>query len=362
MWRSISSAAPRAVARDSPMPAESNVTGESSRRFTWTAVWGSSGTSCAAAPPAPIAAASARCRSALLLHIYVVHRYVPGGGIDIAGAHGALGIHRIRYAIGAGGMAQFKSFPALAHHDAVFGGFDHDAIHAERVEAAVAVARPRHRVLEQQAGDQEGGHAGQRHRRARARKQRLAERHFVDAHAFPGRQPQPDIRFHLGRKPAPGHFRHFAQLGQNLPQARISGYFFPAALAARQMAAGTPSGERPEVAARMQRQCSLARMIHYTTASCSPRSGGTSRAHSRCASAPSPSSNPATARLPRPAALPHPAAAAPPARARSANAARLRDSYAVPNAQQMFRTLGAPFRSGLDFTKRVAAVAPQKVD
>src|ERR1700682_3872342 len=112
MCRSSTRAAPRGVARDSPIDADSSVTGESGGTLNLTALCESSGTSWAASPAALHKARMAsRCRD--LFHINVIDRYVAGFRIHVASPHGTLRAHRVSHILGAR-MHQLQSLSALA--------------------------------------------------------------------------------------------------------------------------------------------------------------------------------------------------------------------------------------------------------
>src|SRR5579871_69837 len=88
MCRSSTSAAPRGIARDSPMLVETSVTGESAGTLIlispceFSVPW-------ARKPAAPTRQMSAN-RQWDLLHIHIIDRHVAGFRIHVASPHGAL--------------------------------------------------------------------------------------------------------------------------------------------------------------------------------------------------------------------------------------------------------------------------------
>src|SRR5271157_5723488 len=126
MCKSSTRAAPRAVARDSPVETLSTATGESLAKPIPMELRGSSGTSCAskvAAPRIPHIASRAR----VSIRINVIDRYVARFGIHVASPHGALCAHRVLHVLGAG-VQQAQRLAALSHLNSIRRGLHHDAI------------------------------------------------------------------------------------------------------------------------------------------------------------------------------------------------------------------------------------------
>src|ERR1039457_3744260 len=190
--RSSTTALPRWLTCDSPRFAEIRVNGESGGRLIFTEL--SSGVSCAHSR-----VMRATNRIANLLDINVINRYVARVGIQVTGLHGSLRSRRIRYVAGAH-MLHAQSLPALIQFD-TGGGSPQDR----------AIARNRRRrgrrwPLQDQTRRHERHHAGASRQRARAGqnpKRGEGSRGSLAAHAFAGRQAQPDIGFHLGGQPVP---------------------------------------------------------------------------------------------------------------------------------------------------------------
>src|SRR5271157_5279746 len=110
MCRSSTRAAPRAVARDSPVATLSTATGESLAKLMLMELRGSSGISCASKPAAPRKPHTAS-RIWVSIRINVIDRYVAGLGIHVASPHRALRAHRVQHVLRAG-VQQAKRLPA----------------------------------------------------------------------------------------------------------------------------------------------------------------------------------------------------------------------------------------------------------
>src|SRR5271157_3350481 len=126
MCRSSTRAAPRAVARDSPVATLSTATGESLAKLMLMELRGSSGTSCASKVAAPRNPNSAS-RIRVSIRINVIDRYVARFGIHVASPHGALRAHRVLHVLGAG-VQQAERLAALSHLNSICHGLYHDAI------------------------------------------------------------------------------------------------------------------------------------------------------------------------------------------------------------------------------------------
>src|ERR1022692_3214068 len=108
-------------------------------------------------------------------------------------------------------------------------------------------------------------HAGASRQRARAGqnpKRGEGSRGSLAAHAFPGRQAQPDISFHLGGQPVPGDGRQFIQRDQVVARRCERLYLVAALAATSQVTLRTPAGEPTEVLAGVKSQNGLIRMRH----------------------------------------------------------------------------------------------------
>src|SRR5271157_1563824 len=126
MCKSSTRAAPRAVARDSPVAMLSTATGESLAKSIPMELRGSSGTSCASKAAAPRIPQIAN-RTRVSIRINVIDRHVARFGIHVASPHGALRAHRVLHVLGAG-LQQAERLAPLPHLNSVGGGLHHHAI------------------------------------------------------------------------------------------------------------------------------------------------------------------------------------------------------------------------------------------
>src|SRR4051794_33424329 len=123
MWRSSTSAAPRAVARDSLEIMPTSVTGESFARLILMEPLGRA-VSCATRDDDAPSAISAANSLWALLRIYAIDRHVAGFRIDVASPHDALRAGRERHIVDAHTRVhQAKCLIAGADLNSIRGAF-----------------------------------------------------------------------------------------------------------------------------------------------------------------------------------------------------------------------------------------------
>src|SRR5580704_5158005 len=198
MCRSISSAEPRDIARDSPVALSTSTTGESFPKTILTELL-ESGVSWASIPAGNASAANST-RIVALLKIYLTHGHVTRHRISILRLHRTLRAGR-----------KLHAFRAAVHqsHRRVADSVRPRFYGCVLIPRCVLRIHHRPRPLQYQTGNRQRRDARHRHRHAPSGPPRRPSHLLHRTHALARRQPQPDVGAHLFRDPAPRPLRHF---------------------------------------------------------------------------------------------------------------------------------------------------------